>query len=126
MAKLGRPKIFKSVADIDKRVEDYKQYLTKEKKPPTMAGLAYYLDVDRKTLYNYSHQDDFFPTIKKYRDWVMMNLEELSIDKGGGGTVFLLKNYGYTDKQVVEQNVDFKQSPIDKLVESIDAINEDK
>jgi hypothetical protein len=33
-----------------------------------------------------------------------MNYEELAIEKGNGGIVFLLKNYGYTDKQEVEHS----------------------
>lgn len=98
----GRPKVFKSVEDIEDKVKEYKIYLKENSKPPTMAGLAYYLGVDRKTLYNYSKDDQFFPTIKKYRDWIVMTLEESGIEKGNGGTVFLMKNYGYTDKQEIE------------------------
>lgn len=117
MAKVGRPKLFKSVKDIDSKVEAYKEYLEKNKRPPTMAGLAYYLGCDRKTLYNYSKDDNFFPTIKKYRDWVMMNMEEAAIDKGGGGTVFLLKNYGYTDKQEIETTV--TTNPISDILKEL-------
>ena len=99
---VGRPKIFKDVEEVENYIEEYKEYLKENDKPPTMAGLAYYLHIDRKTLYNYSKDQEFFPTIKRYRDWVLMNIEETCIDKGNGGTVFIAKNYGYTDKQEVE------------------------
>jgi len=100
----GRPKAFNSPQEIDDKVKLYKEYLKEEGKPPTMAGLAYFLEVDRKTLFNYSKDDLFFPTIKRYRDWVLMEIEEMCIDKGNGGTVFIAKNYGYTDKQEFEHS----------------------
>ena len=102
----GRPKAFKSVEEIEEKVKKYKEYLKNEEKPPTMAGLAYYLEINRQTLYNYSKKNEYFYAIKKYRDWVIMNLEELCITKGNGGTVFIAKNYGYTDKQEIEHSGD--------------------
>ena len=102
----GRPKIFKNVADIEEKIKRYEYYLKTEDKPPTFAGLAYYLGIDRQTLYNYAKKDEYFDTIKRYRDWVVMNLEELCIIKGNGGTIFIAKNYGYTDKQEVEHSGD--------------------
>ena len=101
---VGRPKLFNSPSEIDDKVALYKEYLADKNKPPTMAGLAYFLGVDRKTLFNYSKDEFFFPTIKRYRDWVMMELEEMCIDRGNGGTVFIAKNYGYTDKQEIEHS----------------------
>jgi hypothetical protein len=124
MVKKGRPKMFKSAKDIDDKVTVYKAYLKDNEKLPTMAGLAYHLGCDRKTLYNYSKDDAFFPTIKKYRDWIEMNLEEIAIDKGNGGIVFLMKNYGYTDKQYIESKVEVN-SPINDLIDSIDKLKND-
>lgn len=100
--KVGRGLAFKSVEELNSKLENYKEYLTKTGKPPTMAGLAYYLGIDRRTLYNYAEKDEFFHTIKNFRDWIMMTLEESAIEKGNGGIVFLLKNYGYTDQQNVD------------------------
>ena len=97
----GKPPYFKSVEDIELKIKSYKDYLETNSKPPTIAGLAYFLGIDRQTLYNYEKKDEYFGTIKKYRDWVMMNLEEIGVEKGNGGVVFLMKNYGYTDKQEV-------------------------
>lgn len=104
----GRPKIFKDVKELEDAIELYKDYLKENNKPPTIAGLAYYTGIDRKTLYNYSKNDDFFPTIKKFVDWIIMHYEEIAIDKGNGGIVFLLKNYGYTDKQEHDINGELK------------------
>ena len=105
MANVGRPRLFESAEDIENCIDEYKTYLKENDKPPTIAGLAYYLGVDRKTLFNYSKDEEFFPTIKRYRDWVLMEIEERCIDKGNGGTVFIAKNYGYTDKQEIDMSI---------------------
>jgi hypothetical protein len=112
----GRPRLFNSAEEIESKINQYKQYLKNSKKPPTMAGLAYYLGMDRISLYNYSKKDEYFNTIKKYRDWVAMNWEEYSIDKGHGGIVFMLKNYGYTDKVTNEVITNAEPDPITKSI----------
>jgi hypothetical protein len=105
----GRPPLFKTKEDLEEKLNDYKVYLELSGKPPTIAGLAYYTGIDRQTIYNYSEKDEFFDTLKGFRDFVIMNYEELAIEKGNGGIVFLLKNYGYTDKQEVEHSGELSQ-----------------
>jgi hypothetical protein len=100
----GRPPLFKTKEELQEKLDAYKQYLLETGKPPTIAGLAYYTGIDRQTIYNYSEKDEFFGIIKEFRNFVMMNYEELAIDKGNGGIVFLLKNYGYTDRQELEHS----------------------
>jgi hypothetical protein len=106
----GRPRAFKSVEDIEAKIQLYKEYLKTESKPPTIAGLAYFLNVDRGTIYNYKKDREFFNTIKKYRDWVIMNMEEFGVTKGHSGIIFLMKNYGYTDKH--EYKVEETTAPV--------------
>lgn len=98
----GKPRKFKDEKELQKALDNYKKYLEKADKPPTIAGLAYYTGIDRQTLYNYQKRDEYFDTIKAFRDWVLMTYEEEAITRGNGGIVFLLKNYGYTDKQEQE------------------------
>ncbi len=95
----GRPRAFNTPQELQKRIDEYKEYLKTNNKPPTIAGLTYYTGIDRQTLYNYKKQDEFFDTIKTFVDWVIMTYEEQAYDKGNAGIIFLLKNYGYTDKQ---------------------------
>lgn len=66
-----------------------------------MAGLAVSLGIDRQTLYNYKNTDEFFDTIKKARDVIEQAWEEHAFLKGNAGSIFVMKNYGYTDKQEV-------------------------
>lgn len=98
----GRPPLFNTPEELQQRIDEYKEYLETNGRPPTIAGLAYYTGLDRKTIYNYNKKDEFFHTIKKFVDWIIMTYEEQATDKGNAGIIFLMKNYGYTDKQETE------------------------
>lgn len=112
MAERGRPKLFKTPEELKARIESYQEYLKDQNKPPTMAGLAYFTGIDRQTLYNYKADDEFFGTIKEFTDWINMNWEELSISSPSSGIIFLLKNYGYTDKVETENvNLNHDMTP---------------
>jgi DNA invertase Pin-like site-specific DNA recombinase len=104
----GRPKLFKNKEALQEKIDIYKQYLEDSDKPPTIAGLAYYTGIDRQTLYNYKKDAEFFGTIKRFVDWVIMTYEETAITNSSGGVIFLLKNYGYTDKQEIDINANVK------------------
>jgi len=99
----GRPPLFNTPEELEKCLDAYRLYLEETGKPPTIAGMAYYTGLDRKSIYNYEKKDKFFYAIKKFRDWILMTYEETAADKGNAGIIFLMKNYGYTDKQEIEQ-----------------------
>lgn len=96
----GRPPLFKTVKELDDKIDEYFIDCERRERPPTIAGLAYWLGVDRQTIYNYEAKDKFFGTIKKARDRIIANIEEEMVLRGNGGTVFLAKNYGYMDKSI--------------------------
>jgi hypothetical protein len=76
--------------------------------PYTMSGLAYALDIDRKTLLNYSKNEQFFPTVKRARERVERDVEERMNDKSKftPGLIFNAKNnFGWVDKSEVDQNI---------------------
>ena len=100
MGKVGRPKAFKSVEEVEKKINAYFNYCEEKEKPYTMSGLAYYLGIDRKTLLNYSKNEEYFHTIKKARDKVQMQLEECLYRLGNNsGVIFNLKNnFDWKDK----------------------------
>ena len=84
---------------LKQKIEEYKDYLKETGKPPTIAGLAYFTGINRQTLYNYQKKDEYFDIIKKMVDWIMCEYEEQAYTKGNAGVIFLMKNYGYTDRQ---------------------------
>ena len=107
MAERGRPRAFNSVEELEGKINDYFEYCNKENKPYTMSGLAYYLDVDRKTIVNYTKDEEYFPTIKRARDRVQMQLEENALMNISNSTftIFNLKN-NFDWKDRIETNTE--------------------
>ena len=108
--KLGRPLAFDSVEELEEKVEEYfvseDCYLIQGDDSvyaPTMSGLALYLDVDRKTITNYSNKEAFFPTIRKARARIESHLEKKLYGNNVTGLIFNLKNnFDWKDKSEVE------------------------
>lgn len=102
--------IYKSVDELQEAIDSYFQSKRKETDSgivfrPTLTGLAIALGIDRKTLYNYSRRDDYFPTIKRAKDIVEEALEENLYGNSVTGTIFNLKNnFGWVDKYENDNN----------------------
>ena len=101
MGEVGTPRAFKSVEEVEEKINAYFNYCEEKEKPYTMSGLSYYLGIDRKTLLNYSKNEEYFHTIKKARDKVQMQLEENALSNKANPTftIFNLKNnFDWKDK----------------------------
>jgi hypothetical protein len=109
----GHPRKWKSPQELQEKIEGYYQHCDEKDKPLTIAGLALWLDCDRKTLWNYGEQEDYFPIIKRARDHVITSLEERIAKEGKAGQIFLAKNYGYTDTQQI--NATITKNPLENL-----------
>ncbi len=85
-------------------------YIFEFYRPPTMSGLAVALDIDRKTLLNYSKKDQFFPTIKRARMKIEMFTEEKLFEKEtcNGSKFSLSNNFGWAEKQDINAQLDKK------------------
>lgn len=118
MAKAGRPRAFKNVEEVKSKIDAYFNYCEEKEKPYTMSGLAYYLEIDRRTLLNYSKNEEFSPLIKKARDRVQMQLEEGLYRLGNNsGIIFNLKNnFDWKDK------VEVKNTNLPKVEELLSKI----
>lgn len=68
--------------------------------PYTMSGLAYALDMDRRTLVDYAHNESFFPLVKAARNRVQRDVERRLMETSNqSGAIFNLKNnFGWHDK----------------------------
>ena len=120
MREVGRPRAFKSVEEVEEKINAYFNYCEEKEKPYTMSGLAYYLGISRQTLVNYSNQDQFFDTIKKARDRVQMQLEENALSNKANPTftIFNLKNnFDWKDSNEVKTNVEITK--VDELLNEI-------
>ena len=120
MGEVGRPRAFKSVEEVEEKINAYFNYCEEKEKPYTMSGLAYYLGISRQTLVNYSNQDQFFDTIKKARDRVQMQLEENALSNKANPTftIFNIKNnFDWKDSNEVKTNVEITK--VDELLSEI-------
>jgi hypothetical protein len=110
----GQPMKYKTVEALQKAVDNYfavdafsvqeiegkqiKTYL------PTMSGLALSLDVDRRTVVNYSNKDEYFPTIRKAKAKIEAFIETRLYGNNVTGCIFNLKNnFDWKDKTEVNQ-----------------------
>lgn len=104
----GRPPMYKDPEEVREKIEAYKKYLKEEGKPATIAGGAYWLGMDRITFYKYGQKEAFGNIIKEFREWILYELEQSAAEKGHAGNIFLMKNYGYTDRQDLNLGGDLK------------------
>lgn len=112
--KMGRPSKF---AESLAKAKEYLMggYETVGDVIPSVAGLACYLGVSRKTIYNYGEQsEEFLHTL----DGIGAMQENKLINKGLTGdfnsaiTKLMLANHGYSDKQQVDhQSSDGSMTP---------------
>ena len=92
----GRPLKFKTVEELQEKIDDY--FADTPKDEWTITGLALALDTYRQTLLNYEEKDEFVDAIKKAKQMVE-NGYELDLKKSGRtGTIFALKNFDWKDK----------------------------
>lgn len=121
---VGRPRIFRTQEELEQKIMEYWQRCEQHNKTYTLSGLALWIGIDRKTLYNYSEKDEFFPTIKKAKDIVEASMEERALTGESNVTfsIFALKNnFGWEDKKQVESN-----STINAKVENTSNLTEDQ
>jgi hypothetical protein len=108
---VGRPLKYKTPELLQQGIDAYFKSKRKtldsgaEVFRPTMSGLAIALGMDRTTLINYSHRDEFFNTVKDAKAIVEEALEDNLYNNSVTGTIFNLKNnFGWVDKYENDNN----------------------
>jgi len=135
----GRPKLYTSVDEVASIIEEYFDYCDNRIQhiysakadgvievmnpaPYTMSGLALALDMDRRSLLNYSKDEQFFPTIKKAREKVEADIEERMNDKQTftPGLIFNAKNnFGWVDQTKVEHSGEINRNATEEELDAI-------
>ena len=116
----GRPLKFPDPIALEKLIDEYfvkceqhqEDFITKDgevvkiNKPqiPCIAGLADHLGTDRQTIYNYNNKDEYLGIIKRARSKILGMIEKHTLNSATNpaGKIFIMKNYGYSDKQEIE------------------------
>ncbi len=117
--KVGQPLKFESPEELQERIDAYFEWARKNKRHITITDLAYYLETNRTTLLNYENslENDWLKnvsdevkvryvnTIKRAKARIEAEYEQGLYNKNSVvGTIFTLKNnYGWVDKQEIEQ-----------------------
>jgi len=119
----GRPLLFSTVQELETKLDDYFETMKTTRDIPTITGMAVHLDVDRKTLLNYSNKDEFFPALKRAKAKCEAALESRALLGGlnPAMTIFSLKNnYGWVDKQEVANTHEVVQPILGGLTKKIE------
>jgi hypothetical protein len=99
--KVGRPKAFGTPKDLVKVLNEY--FSTTKEEEITITGLCIALRINKDTFYEYMKKDKYKDIINEAR-MLVENSYELSLRKyGRSGDIFALKNFGWKDKQELEQ-----------------------
>lgn len=110
---MGRPPIFESVEDLEKKIEEYFKNCQPKSdgfgtlldlgETASITGLALYLGFEsRQSFYDYEKKDDFSYTIKRARLRIECFYERRLTGTAPTGAIFALKNLGWSDKQEIK------------------------
>ena len=117
----GRPLKFKSVEELQIKIDAYFNECDETGEFYTMSGLAYALETDRALLCRYEQRDEFYNTIKNAKRKIESQFEQRALNGQYNPTIaiFLMKNnFNYVDK--TEQEVVVKEkSKAEKLSETL-------
>jgi hypothetical protein len=101
---MGRPAIWDSAVDFEKAVD---AYFADKERVHTWTGLALHLGFEsRQSLEDYKTKEGFSYPIKKALLQIEARYEEELFGRNPTGSIFALKNFGWRDKQEVEQKTE--------------------
>lgn len=109
----GRPNKFTSVEFLQMQIDAYFDKCNAEKRPFTVTGLALFLDTSRETITDYEKKDEFSDTIKRAKNRILQQKEEMLCKTAGqvAGVIFDLKNnYPQHYKDKIEQEITGNQN----------------
>lgn len=121
----GKPPMYTSPEELSKKVDSYFE----DEDSPTWSGLALYLGFNSRQALNYymDEKPGYLDPLKKALLKIEIEYEKGLAGRNPAGSIFALKNFGWTDRQeVVSRNVNYNseltQDEIKKISQSL---NED-
>ena len=99
----GRPLQIQSAEEFSSRAAAYFANCDDKERPYTVNGLALALGFNsRQSLLNYASKPEFVDCVKAIRTKLESHWEERLGGSNAAGTIFWLKNHGWTDLQRTE------------------------
>lgn len=115
----GRPPKFKTPEELQEMVDKYFEEVTAKdsNQKITITGLCLYLGFcDRHSFYDYEKREGFSHTIKTARLRIETHYEGLLQVQSSAGPIFALKNFGWKDKQEIEQQSETSLTIVRKVL----------
>jgi hypothetical protein len=100
---MARPPIFETPEQFEEVANEYFARCEATDKVPTVNGLALALGMTRETLLRYAEKGGFSDTVKAVRTRLEAEWEQRLAGPNAAGTIFWLKNQGWSDK--TEQSI---------------------
>ncbi len=101
----GRPRKIESPEEMDRLVDEYVRECISDEKPITLLGMILHLGLNsRQSLAEDLQYDGFSDSVKRAKAIVEHEYEIRLIEGGGAGAIFALKNFGWKDKQEIENS----------------------
>ena len=102
----GRPLLFQTEEELHSKIREYLDSVIVKEDQPTITGLAYYLGFEsRQSFYDCEAKEQFSYTIKRARLLIEANYEQALFSKNPTGPIFALKNFGWRDRQEIDQKL---------------------
>ena len=122
MAEFKKPLKFKTAQELQDKINAYFEECKLKEIPLSITGLALALDTNRQTLINYQDKDGYENIVDRAKLMIENAYEIRLIVNGRSGDIFALKNFGWTDRQEIDNNIKVGKNSIDELISSIDNI----
>lgn len=109
----GRPLKFKTVEELQEKIDRYFASCDEDEEPITITGLALALGTTRELLCDYEDKDEFSDAVKMAKQRVQHAYEKRLVKRGNGGDIFALKNFGWKDKSEIDNNLVLKNALVE-------------
>ena len=108
---MARYKIYKTVQEMEIKINEYFEKCDREGKQYRITSLCVHLGIVRDTLSQYEKLEEFSDTIKLAKQKVEAGYEDKldNRDFATAGVIFALKNFNWKDKQDIEMNATIKK-----------------
>lgn len=113
---MARPPIFDTPDEFARVAEEYFSRREAEDKPFTVNGLALALGMTRETLLRYGEKDGFSDAVKAVRAKLEDHWESRLAGSNATGTIFWLKNQGWSDKSEQTITAEVSVSAIERRI----------
>lgn len=114
----GRPRKYESVVKLQAAIDEYFEVAPGY----TITGLALHLGFTSRLalIANEGYSEEFFYALKRAKLRIEMYYEQHLVETGAAGSIFALKNFGWSDKQeIVQERTQSEQIEVNEIQERI-------